>query len=239
MSVRLPFEDAAEAFSGLASVLYRADSYLEIYEQLCRTAVEIVPGCDHACITMVSAGKPPQLQATTDEIAARVDRLEWEAGEGPCVDAIMSNRFECDPDITANPTWPRLAERVLRETPVRGMVGYRILVGERKLGALNLFADRPGALTSDAADGGAVLAAFASVAIAAATQKAEARSLRDGLASNREIGKAVGLLMATHSIGDDAAFAVLREASTTLNRRLADIAQQIVEQHNSAAGSSA
>lgn len=237
MSARLPLDDAAQAFSGLAAVLYRADSYPEVYEQLVRTAVELVPGCDHACITTLSGGQQPVLEATTDEIAAQVDRLEWETKEGPCVDAIMAERFECDPDISKDPTWPQLAARVLRETPVRGMLGYRIFVGVRKVGALNLFSDRPGAFTDEAADGGAVLAAFASVAITAAGQKAEARTLREGLASNREIGKAVGLLMATHSIGDDEAFGVLREASTTLNRRLADIARQIVKDHNAQAGS--
>jgi AmiR/NasT family two-component response regulator len=42
--------------------------------------------------------------------------------------------------------------------------------------------------------------------------------------------------MATHSIGDDEAFEVLRQASTSLNRRLADIARDLVEQHNSLAG---
>ncbi|HWU23534.1 MAG TPA: GAF and ANTAR domain-containing protein [Nocardioides sp.] len=239
MPASLPFDEAAEAFAGLAQVLYRSDSYAEVYEQLCRTAVELVPGCDHACIVTVSAGQRPELQATTDDVAAKVDRLEWECGEGPCVDAILSDRFECDPDITQNPAWPKLAARVLRETPVRGMVGYRILMGGRKIGALNLFSDRPGELTQEGADAGAVLAAFASVAITAAGQKAEARTLRDGLASNREIGKAVGLLMATHSLGDEEAFAVLRQASTTLNRRLADIARQIVEEHNARAGVSA
>jgi hypothetical protein len=236
MSAAVPFDEAADAFAGLAAVLYRSDSYAEVYEQLCRTAVDLVPGCDHACITTVRAGRQAELLASTDEIAARVDRLEWESGEGPCVDAILSDRFECDPDITKDPTWPKLAARVLRETPVRGMVGYRILMGDRKIGALNLFSDRPGALTQTGADAGAVLAAFASVAITAANEKAEARSLREGLASNREIGKAVGLLMATHSIGDDEAFEVLRQASTSLNRRLADIARDLVEQHNSLAG---
>ncbi|HJQ04767.1 MAG TPA: GAF and ANTAR domain-containing protein [Nocardioides sp.] len=239
MPASVSFDEAAEAFGGLAEVLYRSDSYTDVYEQLCRTAVELIPGCDRACIVTLSAGREPRLEAATDEIAARVDRMEWECGEGPCVDAILSERFECDPDITQHPAWPNLAARVLRETPVRGMVGYRIVMGGRKVGALNIFSDRKGALTPGDADAGAVLAAFASVAITAASQKAEARSLRDGLASNREIGKAVGLLMATHAIGDEEAFEVLRQASTGLNRRLADIARQIVEDHNTRAGGSA
>lgn len=239
MSTQQRLPEGAEAFQRLAAILYRADTYPEVYEQLCRTAVDLVPGCDHACITTLSGGFEPTLEACTDDVAAHLDRLEWETGEGPCVDAILSQGFEWDPDITQHPTWPKLAERVLQETPVRGMIGFRIIVGDRKAGALNLFSDVPGALTEESADAAAVLAAFTSVAIAAASQKAEARSLREGLASNREIGKAVGLLMAAHSVGDEEAFAMMRAASNTLNRRLAEVARDIVAEHNAQAGAEA
>jgi GAF domain-containing protein len=236
MSSAAPLADGGGAFHELAEVLYRADTYPEVYEQLCRSAVDLVPGCDHACITTLGGGLAPELQAATDDVAARVDRLEWETGEGPCVDAILTQRFEWDPDITRDPTWPKLAQRVIEETPVRGMIGFRIIAGERKVGALNLFSDEPGAFTEQAADAAAILAAFASVAVTAAGQKAEARSLREGLASNREIGKAVGLLMATHAVGDEQAYAMIREASNALNLRLSRLARDIVEEHNSQAG---
>jgi GAF domain-containing protein len=225
-------DEAAGAFWDLAQRVYRGESYRGIYDEICRTALAVVPGCDHACITTIGAGQPPELQATTDDIARLVDRLEWETREGPCVDAILSQRFEWDADITRNPTWPRLAGRVLAETPVRGMIGYRIIVGERKIGALNLLSDTPGAFTQEDADMGAILASFASVAVTAASQHEEARSLREGLLSNREIGKAVGLLMATHAISDQDAFERLRQASTQLNIRLAEIARRIVGEHN-------
>ena len=237
MTDTVALDEAAGAFWDLAQRVYAGESYQGIYEEICRTAVAVVSGCDHACITTISAGEAPELQATTDEIASRVDRLEWETREGPCVDAILRQRFEWDPDITRNPTWPRLAARVLDETPVRGMIGYRIIVGERKIGALNLLSDEPGALTQEDADMGAILASFASVAVTAASQHEEATSLREGLLSNREIGKAVGLLMATHSINDQDAFDRLRQASSRLNIRLAEIARRIVGEHNAGSAS--
>lgn len=112
------------------------------------------------------------------------------------------------------------------------MIGYRIMVEDRKVGALNLFSDTPGAFTEQAADMGAILAAFASVAIAAANRQEAADTLRAGLASNREIGKAVGLLMATHQSTDEQAFAVLRDASSRMNVRLAEVARKVVDEHN-------
>jgi len=224
-------DGAAGAFATLAELVYAGQSYDEIFTEICRAALTVVPGCDRACITTVSAGQQPVLEATTDEIAAYVDGLEWETREGPCVDAILTQRFEWDPDITTRPVWPKLAERIVRETPVRGMIGYRIVVDERKIGALNMFSDEPGAFTQEAADMGALLVSFATVALTAATQREETATLRQGMLSNREIGKAVGMLMATHDLSDEEAFRRLREASNRLNTRLADIAARMMAEH--------
>ncbi|MBM7516374.1 GAF and ANTAR domain-containing protein [Nocardioides nitrophenolicus] len=231
MTASIPLDGAASAFWSFAQRLYAGNSFPEVYEALCATALAVVPGCDHACITTVQAGQRPVLAATTDAIARTVDALEWEVGEGPCVDAIRTQRFERDPDIANDAVWPRLAERVLRQTPVRGMIGYRVIIGERKVGALNLFSDTPGAFTRESADLGAIIASFASVAVAAANEREAADSLRAGLASNREIGKAIGLLMATYDVSDTEAFALLRDTSNRLNVRLATIAGQVVDGH--------
>jgi hypothetical protein len=136
-----------------------------------------------------------------------------------------------DEDIAERSTWPALAELTLRRTPVRGMIGYRLQDGLGGRSALNVFSDTPGALTEQSVEVGALLAAFASVALLAAERREDAENLRRGLESNREIGKAVGLLMATTGMDDDEAFGALREASSKLNLRLALVARRLVEEH--------
>jgi AmiR/NasT family two-component response regulator len=56
--------------------------------------------------------------------------------------------------------------------------------------------------------------------------------MRAGLESNREIGKAVGLLMAFHKINDEDAFGLLRKASQDLNLKVAEVARRVVAHHN-------
>ncbi len=77
-----------------------------------------------------------------------------------------------------------------------------------------------------------MLASFVTVALLAAHERKAAGTLRAGLASNREIGKAVGLMMAFHKITDDEAFAMLRKASQDMNIKLAEVARQVVAHHN-------
>jgi GAF domain-containing protein len=224
--------DPGTVFRGLAEVVYAGDDFQEMYQAICDAALHLVDGCHHASIMLQQNGRL-FTAAATDETARLIDELEREIGEGPCVDAIHEEAAQLDADLSDGSTWGRLRDRIVAETPVRGMAGFRLVVDDRKVGALNLFSDRPGGLTESSVDQAAVLAAFASVAIIAASHKEQASSLRQGLESNREIGKAIGLMMAFHKVGDDEAFDILRRASQDMNVKISEIAGQVVRHHNS------
>lgn len=219
----------ATVFASLAERLYAQTSFEGVYAAISRGAVDLIAGCDHACVSVLAAGGELRCHGATDQVAAEVDRFERETAEGPCLDAIVDRTFQFNNDITRDATWPALTRRVTAQTPVRGMIGYRILVGPRKAGALNVFSDTPGALTPQGADQGAILAAFATVALDAAAKNEQAETLRRGLESNREIGTAVGVLMATHRITQDEAFETLRRASTEMNMKLAEVAHRVID----------
>ncbi len=230
-----PTADAAtaEVFRGLAAFVYATNDYEQVYDAVVQAAPGLVVGCDHASL-MLRRKDRFVTSAASDDVARHVDELERTLGEGPCLDAILDEAVYHDADLTDGCPWPRLQERVLAETPVRGMAGFRLMVGTEKTGALNLFSDTPGALTPEGVDQAIVLASFVTVAIFAAHERQQADSLRAGLASNREIGKAIGLLMAFHKISDEDAFAMLREASQQMNLKLTEVAKRVIDHHNSA-----
>ena len=218
-------------FSDLASLVYASDDYTEVFDAVVRAAPRLVRGCDHASLMIRRDGRYVTASAS-DDIAALIDSFELELGEGPCLDAIIDEAVFHDADLTDGSPWPRLTARVLAETPVRGMAGFRIIVDEKKTGALNLFSEEAGALDQHSIDQGIVLASFVSVAMLAADERQAANTLRDGLRSNREIGKAIGLMMAFHKISDAEAFDMLRVASQEMNIKLSEVARQVVEHHN-------
>ena len=219
-------------FRSMAEVVYSGDSYEAVYEALCRSAVEFVDGCDHASLMLRQHGRN-RTAGATDEIARRIDQMEVELGEGPCIDAMDDdepNQHLCT-DLTTGSKWPALAERIRQETSVKGMAGFRLRRDGAKLGALNVFSDTAGALTQHSLDQAIVLTAFASIALSAVERGEEATTLRRGLESNREIGKAIGLLMAMHSISDEQAFEMLSKVSQEMNIKLAEVAAQVVAHH--------
>jgi GAF domain-containing protein len=221
------------ALGALSQVIYASESFEEVYQAIVTTAVRIIDGCDHASI--MQRGRDGQFQtvASSDDIARSIDKLEQLHREGPCLDAIVEDVPQFENDL-ADPTtqWPALAEQVVRQTPVRAVAGFRIIAGDQKIGALNLFSDQANGMSAASADQAIVLAAFASVAVSALHGKKEARTLAAGLESNREIGKAIGLLMAFHKISDAAAFDLLRKASQDMNIKLAEVAREVVAHHN-------
>lgn len=215
----------------MSDVLYDGDDFERIHSSLCEAALRMVPGCDHASL-MLRERDRFETACSTDDVATLIDRMERELDEGPCVVAIENDTPYLETSLDDGCRWPSLAERILAETPVRGMAGVQLRISATKVGALNLFSDRPHGLDEASLHQAMVVASFASVSLQAAHQREDARTLRAGLVSNREIGKAIGLLMAFHRIDDQAAFNLLRKASQDMNLKLAEVARQVVEHHN-------
>ncbi|CQD21220.1 GAF and ANTAR domain-containing protein [Mycobacterium europaeum] len=220
--------DPGTVFAALAEIIYQGSDAGQMYAAICVAATLVVPGCDHASL-LVRDGDRYVTVGASDRLAQRVDELERRSGDGPCIDAIEEETPQIEPDLTTPSLWPKLAKILVAETPVRGAMGFRLLVDKRKGAALNLFSDAANVFDAESAGRGALLAAFASVAINAVAKGEDATSLRRGLLSNREIGKAVGMLMLLHDMTEEQAFDLLRRHSQALNIKLADVAREVIE----------
>ena len=56
-----------------------------------------------------------------------------------------------------------------------------------------------------------------------------AHDLEEALKSSRTIGKAIGILMESRKVSEDKAFAILKQASQDHNRKLREIAAELVQ----------
>ena len=176
--------DPGTVFAALAEIIYQGSDANEMYAAICIAATLTVRGCDHASL-LVREGDRYVTVGASDTLARQIDDLERRASDGPCIDAIEEETPQIDPDLTTPSLWPTLAKILVDETPVRGAMGFRLLVDKRKGAALNLFSDTANMFDSESAGRAAVLAAFASVAINAVAKGEDAASLRRGLLSNR------------------------------------------------------
>jgi hypothetical protein len=173
--------------------------------------------------------------APSHEAASAADQAQYEAQEGPCLDATKEPVVHT-PSLP-DPRWPRLATRPL-DAGVRGVVSYRLpldgpITDDSLGGSLNAYAATPDAFDQAAVEIGLILAAHASVAVRAIREREAVEQfssdLHKALACRDVVGQAKGILMERLRITPDDAFDVLRRASQRLTVKLREIAQTLSE----------
>src|SRR3954453_14287313 len=81
----------------------------------------------------------------TDEVAGRIDEIQFRLSEGPCVEAFTSGAPVLVPDIAegVHEKWPVFAAAAVRETVARGMYVLPLLGGAMSVGVLDFYRDQP------------------------------------------------------------------------------------------------
>ncbi len=230
-SQRSPDESAlttmAAQFIELAMALADSTDQPLVQQRLIDFAVRGIPGADHASLTLVEGRRRPRTTAQSDSLPYRWDQLQYAHGEGPCLDVISTNGFVLAQDLRTDTRWPRFAHALVTRTPVRSMLSFRLFLTEDNRAALNLYALEPGVFTDQSVATGSMFAAYSSMALLAAAREDRSHHLTRALESSREIGVAIGILMADGTLTQRQAFEHLATASQNLNRRLADIAEEV------------
>lgn len=217
----------ANQFAAVARALAAEVSVDATLQRLVGLATMIVPGCHHAGVTVLRRGRP-ETPAATDEVSGAVARIQYEAGEGPCLSAILEQPTYRTGDLSAETRWPAFARPAAERTGVLSVLAYRLFTEGDTVAALNLYSRDRNAFDDEAEAIGTILAALAALAFARAREREQISGLEQAVASNRSIGMAIGILMAIGRIGQDEAFDLLRRVSQRTNRKLREIADEVV-----------
>lgn len=189
-------------------------------------AARIVPGARWAGISLIE-DKRVVPKVPTDPIVAKLDELQSELGDGPCLQALKEHHTVLIDDMSVDTRWPRFASLAM-ELGVRSLLSFQLFVHRETLGALNLYGTEPSAFDKDSIEMGMVLAQHAAVAMAGSAAESQ---FQTGLASRDVIGQAKGLLMARDRLTGVQAFSLLTRASQETNMKLADVARWVVNEH--------
>lgn len=219
--------DLAIQFASVARALSSEATVEATLQRVVDVARVIVPGCHHAGVTVLRRGRP-ETPAATDEVSAQVDAVQYETGEGPCLSAIVEQDTFRTGDLAAERRWPKFSRPAVERTGVRSVLAYRLFTAEDTMGALNLYSRQVDAFDDDGAAIGTILAAHAALALARARERETISGLEQAVASNRAIGMAIGILMAIRRVSQEDAFSLLKETSQRTNRKLREIADEVV-----------
>ena len=120
--------------------------------------------------------------------------------------------------------WPEFARRA-SQAGAASMLSIQLYVEGDNLGALNLYGRAPNAFDDESEQVGLLFASHAAVAYAGVRKEAQ---LANAVASRDLIGQAKGILMERYKISPERAFLVLTRVSQNTNRKLNDIATELV-----------
>lgn len=216
--------ELAEAFADVARALQAEPDVAQTLERIVQLAVKTIDGADDAAVTIVAAGTV-RTDAATGDVPQQVDRIQYETGEGPCLDAIRDHGVFQVERLADEQRWPNFSRRASEETGIQSMLSFRLFVEEDTLGALNLYSRREAAFAEcDPQAIGAVFAAHAAVALSGAQHDAQ---MEEALRSRELIGRAKGILMARENISAEEAFDRLRVTSQHLNVKLRVVAERV------------
>lgn len=195
-------------------------------EHLLDFVVRMVPRCDFAGISLRRPGGQVESPAVTDAIAAKVDALQYDLQEGPCLDSIWEDDTHVIDDLAHDDRWPRWAPLAV-DLGVHAVLSVRLPGPHAVVGALNLYSGTAGPFDVDDLDSAHAIATQAGMVLWA---KSEHGGLRSAMQSRHIIGMAQGILMARHGLSPEHAFAVLRRHSSEQNVKLREVAERVVRE---------
>lgn len=218
----------AETFAEISRVLLAEPDVQRTLEKMCELLVPTVDGCDHSVVTVVR-GQELSSPASSDDVGPAVDAIQFEVGDGPCVESIREHQTVATDDLVTETRWPRFSRRAVEATGVRSMLAFRLFIGGDTMGSLNLYSKKPNAFSDESLAVGTIFAAHASVAMRAAQSKEDLSRLREVIEARELVSQAKGILMGRQGISSQAASDILTRGAERLKMELGEMARRVVE----------
>jgi GAF domain-containing protein len=224
-----------EAFAELGRIRLADVTIDALLDRVAQLAKRAIPGASEVSVTLLH-GDSPQTAAFTGELALALDEMQYERGHGPCLDAADSIASLVVPDTSSEDRWPGWAAIAAR-AGAHSSLSVGLPVHEHVTGALNIYSTTANAFDDDAITIAQTFAGFAAVGLANAylyeTQATLAGHMQKAMESRAVIEQAKGIIMGERRCTPEQAFAVLTKLSQDTNRKLRDIATDLVTRTHS------
>jgi hypothetical protein len=210
----------------LATALFAPSTVHGTLQHIVDQAVVAVEGCDLAGIIVVRDQGADAVFSQPDDVG--LDRLPGASAPLPCVGDADGPAVFAE-DLFDERRWPAFT-RAAAAQGIRSLLAFRLPAAPQ--GTLHLYARLPRAFGAVDRTQGLVFATLAGIALGTAEERASVDrrfdNLQEAVRSRELIGQAQGILMERERISADQAFDLLRRASQHLNRKLRDVAENVV-----------
>ncbi len=201
-------------------------------KRLCEVCADVT-GMTGAGIMLMSGDVPRGSLCTTNTVSALIEQLQYTLGEGPCVDAQRLDSAVLEPDLRypATVRWPAFSGPAI-DAGVRAVFAFPLQIGAVRLGALDLYCDRPGPLTADQHADAVILADVAAQAVLVLQANALPGQLAPELEAESDflyvVHQASGMVAVQLSVSVGQALIRLRAHAFATNQTITEVAAAVV-----------
>lgn len=183
------------------------------------------------CTITVERDGGPATVASSSEAGRRLDETQYAFHDGPCLTAAREQRLVLIPDLRGDARWSDYLEAALQEG-VRSILAVPIPTEPFSRAGLNCYASMAGAFTEETVvlleQHAASMSRVLRIALRLHGADVHPEHLRAALKSRAVVDAAVSLIMLQQHGGRDDALEILQLAAKSNNRRVHDIANDIV-----------
>jgi GAF domain-containing protein len=217
------------ALGELGRLLLPELSSPSVLQRIVDLLAQAMPAGVEVSITLMR-GEQPTTAAFTGQLAEELDETQYERGYGPCLEAAVGGLFTEITDACTEDRWPEYVPVFLDGGALSVLAAP--VPAAQLTAALNVYARTARAFTDDDRSALVQFAAYAAAALTNMDALQDARDLAENLQKAMEfrsvIEQAKGILIERHKLTADQAFRLLTDASMHTNRKVRDVAEDLV-----------
>jgi GAF domain-containing protein len=221
----------ARAFIRLADTLASDFDIVDFLQSLSADSVEIL-GAEAAGVMLADTRGGLRLIASSDERMRLLELFELQGEQGPCLDAFSTGQAVQASAADSRTRWPDFAQRA-SDSGFQRMCAVPLRVRTDVIGAMNLFRGTDAPFTEDEMDIAQAMAEMAAIGLVQERALRErtllTEQLQAALTSRVIIEQAKGMLAEYLKMTVDDAFQLLRNYARNRNRKLSDVARDVVD----------
>jgi hypothetical protein len=222
-----PVDGLGAAMAKVVATMHAPVDMPATLQAITGATVDTLPNVDHASISLTQDDGKIVTLAPTAPLAAEADALQYQLGEGPCLEAALEEPVVLSEDLSRDSRWPSYGPAAAR-AGLGSQVAFQFQAQHGHVrGALNLYSEKARVLDAPTMQLGALFATQVAITMGWVRHQEDVQA---ALYTREQIGMAIGILMERYTLTREGAFNFLVRTSQTGNVKLRDVAAAVIDE---------